>query len=107
MARFIGAYLPMDGSATNQDLTDAGFQPYWYGFPWEAKIVDGVAHVVKHYAMGRQASELSYVMPDKKTVYTTDDGTNRYFQKFVADHPGDLSEGTLYCSKFTQTTADG
>ncbi len=30
----------------------------------------------KHYLLGRIAIELAYVMPDRRTVYTTDDGTN-------------------------------
>lgn len=36
-------------------------------------------------------------MPDNKTVYITDDGTNVGFFKFVADKPKDLSSGGLGC----------
>ena len=43
-----------------------------------------------------------YVMPDQKTVYSTDDGSNTGFWKFVADKAGDMSSGTLYGAKFTQ-----
>lgn len=43
-------------------------------------------------------------MPDNKTVYATDDGTNTAFWKFVADKPGDMSSGTLYGAKFFQTS---
>jgi hypothetical protein len=32
-------------------------------------------------------------MPDLRTVYATDDGTNVGFYKFVADKPEDLSSG--------------
>ncbi len=32
-------------------------------------------------------------MPDNKTVYATDDGTNTAFWKFIADKPGDMSSG--------------
>ena len=35
----------------------------------------------------------SIVMPDLRTVYATDDGTNVGFYKFVADKPEDLSSG--------------
>jgi secreted PhoX family phosphatase len=42
------------------------------------------------------------VMPDWKTVYTTDDGSNKAFYKFVATTAGDLSAGTLYAAKLTQ-----
>ena len=44
-----------------------------------------------------------YVMPDKRTVYITDDSTNGMFLKFVADAAGDLSSGRLYAAKMTQT----
>jgi len=33
------------------------------------------------------------VMPDNKTAYITDDGTNVAFFKFVADKAGDVSAG--------------
>ena len=33
------------------------------------------------------------VMPDNKTAYITDDGTNVAFFKFVADKAGDMSAG--------------
>ena len=42
-------------------------------------------------------------MPDKRTVYITDDSTNGMFLKFVADAAGDLSSGRLYAAKMTQT----
>lgn len=50
--------------------------------------------------------ELVYVMPDNKTVYITDDGTQVGFYKFVAKTAGDLSAGTIYGAKMTQTSAD-
>lgn len=34
------------------------------------------------------------IMPDNKTVYITDDGTNVGFFKFVSDVAGDFSSGT-------------
>lgn len=37
---------------------------------------DSSAIVQKHYTLGRLATELALVMPDKRTVYITDDGTN-------------------------------
>ena len=77
--------------------------PYDYGY-----IVEVTAPLsesptpVKHYTLGRVAHENSVVMPDWKTVYTTDDGTNKGFYKFVADTAGDLSAGTLYAAKLQQ-----
>lgn len=35
----------------------------------------------------------SQVMPDNRTVYVTDDGTNVGFFKLVTDKAGDLSSG--------------
>jgi len=58
----------------------------------------------KHYSMGRIAWELAYVMPDNKTVYGGDDGSKRGMFRYVADRAEDLSAGTLYAAKLTQTT---
>ena len=58
--------------------------------------------VEKRYTMGRFSHENGVVMPDLKTVYFGDDGTNTVLFKFVADEAGDLSAGTLYAAKATQ-----
>lgn len=85
----------------------AAFQPYKYGFPTEITVnAGGETSVKKHYAMGRVAVELAKIMPDKKTAYISDDGTNTGLFRFVADAEGDLSAGTLYGAKWTQTSAD-
>lgn len=78
--------------------------PYHYGWPWELSVdnADGDSTVTKLYATARLAIELPYVMPDKKTVYITDDGTNTLLAMFVADRAGDLSAGTLYAAKWNQ-----
>ena len=44
-------------------------------------------------------------MPDSRTVYQSDDGTDVVFFKFVADKPGDLSAGRLYAAKVNQDKA--
>ncbi len=79
--------------------------PYYWGYPIEVKVLNGNGdtEVIKHYGMGRMALELAYVMPDRKTAYMTDDGTNVGLFMFIADNPGDLSAGTLYAAKFIQT----
>ncbi len=77
--------------------------PYDYGYIVE--IMDPTSSSptpVKHFTLGRVAHENSVVMPDWKTVYTTDDGTNKAFYKFIATTAGDLSAGTLYAAKLTQ-----
>jgi secreted PhoX family phosphatase len=64
---------------------------------------DGIGTVMtKHYAMGRFSHEMALVLPDSKTVYFGDDGTDRVLYKFVADNAGDLSAGTLYAAKVAQ-----
>jgi hypothetical protein len=77
--------------------------PYYYGWTPEVTIdASGNPVYAKHYAMGRFAHELAYVMPDNKTVYLSDDGTNVGLFMFVADTPADLSSGKLYAAKWTQ-----
>ncbi|WP_319381035.1 alkaline phosphatase PhoX [Thiomicrorhabdus sp.] len=78
--------------------------PYYYGWTPEVDIdANGNPVYTKHYSMGRMAHELGYVMPDEKTVYLTDDGTNVGLFMFVADTAKDLSAGTLYAAKWNQT----
>ena len=78
--------------------------PYHYGyFPEVTVNADGSNSVVKHYSMGRGTWEAGKVMPDGRTVYYGDDGTNVALFMFVADTAGDLSAGTLYAGKVTQT----
>ncbi len=107
-------YLPMvryfgvDPATATVDEFRAAFNPYNYGYPTEILLDDmGGAEPVKHYAMGRMAIELAYVMPDRKTAYISDDGTNVALFMFVADKPGDLSAGTLYALKWHQTSSAG
>jgi secreted PhoX family phosphatase len=78
--------------------------PYDSGWPVEVKVLDeaGRTEVTKHYALGRRSLELAYVMPDRRTVYLTDDGTNVGLHMFVADAPGDLSAGQLYAARWIQ-----
>lgn len=108
MLRYWGSYT--DGSKiTPADARKLGFFPYNYGFPWEIKITSKMltTSVMKHYSMGRNALELALVLPDKKTVYISDDGTNCGFNKYIAATAGDLSSGELFCSMFKQTSSVG
>lgn len=82
--------------------------PYHNGWITEVQVKhDGKADFVKHYAMGRFAHELGYVMPDGKTAYLTDDGTNNTLFMFVANEAGDLTSGTLYAAVWHQTSGFG
>ncbi|MBO1925064.1 PhoX family phosphatase [Thiomicrorhabdus sp. 6S3-12] len=77
--------------------------PYHYGFFPEVTVhEDGTTDVVKHYSMGRGTWEAGKVMPDSRTVYYGDDGTNVALFMYVADKAEDLSSGSLYAGKFTQ-----
>lgn len=82
--------------------------PYDYGYIVEVKVDNfNDAEVVKHYAMGRIAFELTYVMPDHRTAYMTDDGANVGLFRYVADEKGDLSAGTLWAAQWNQKSSAG
>ena len=100
--------------AASRSAALAKTSPYRVGYPVEVKITgDSLGsgplaantEAKKHYAMGRIAWELAYVMPNKKTVYAGDDSTNKGMFRFDADTAGDLSSGNLYIAKLTQTNA--
>ncbi len=85
------------------DAVRAVFNPYSYGYPVEVRVsANGEAIPSKHYAMGRSNLELSYVMPDRKTAYLTDDGSDVGFYMFIADRASDLSSGRLYAMRWNQ-----
>lgn len=102
IAPYFGGGSKLGGDASRPN-------PYFYGFPVEYRLLNaaGAVGVVKHYSMGRFAHELSYVLPDRATVYQSDDGTNAGFFMYVADTAGDLSSGRLYALKWKQTSAPG
>lgn len=80
--------------------------PYHYGHVPEVTVKpDGSASIVKHYCLGRIARELVEVCPDNKTVLMGDDGTDTGLFMFIADKEKDLSSGSLYVAKWTQTSA--
>ncbi len=82
--------------------------PYHFGFNQEITVKDdGTYDVHKRYAMGKGTWEMSKVFGDGKTAVYGDDGSNVFMMMFVADNVNDLSAGTLYASKFTQTNPAG
>ncbi|WP_213303627.1 PhoX family protein [Paraburkholderia sacchari] len=88
------------------DATKAN--PYHYGHLPEITVnPDGTGTLKKHYCLGRISHELIQVMPDQRTVMMGDDATNGGLFMFVADKPADLSAGTLYVAKWTQTSSAG
>lgn len=100
-------YFGVDLAATTPDAIRAAVNPYLYGYATEVSVTEaGEASIVKHFAMGRISMELAKVMPDQKTAYLSNDGTNTDLYRFVADKEGDLSAGSLYALKWVQTSAD-
>jgi uncharacterized protein len=95
----------------NNANTASNNNPYYYGYIPEVKIdASGTTPIykyTKHFSMGRGAWELAYVMPDEKTAYLSDDGSNVGFYMYIADTAKDLSAGTLYAAKWIQTSAVG
>ncbi len=96
-------------NGVTNDAAHAAHIGYYYGWIPEISVTsaDGASEVAKHYSMGRFAHELAYVMPDERTVYLSDDGTNVGLFMFVADTAGDLSAGTLYAAHWIQESAEG
>lgn len=78
------------------------FKCYNYGATPEVKVLEGGKTTLKKWrTLGRISHESALVMPNKKTVYTTDDNPNGVILKFEADKPADLSAGTLYAAKLS------
>ena len=106
--KMMARYFDLDAETMTLDAYHAAVSPYRYGFPTEVTVTaDGQATVAKHYSMGRVAVELANVMPDRKTAYISDDGTNVGLFRYVADVAGDLSAGQLYAATWVQTSDQG
>lgn len=103
----INAYYDQMADYYEGDLK--ALNPYDYGWTPEVTVLNekGDVKVEKHYSMGRFAHELAYVMPDEKTVFLSDDGTNVALFMFIADKKRDLSSGTLYAAKWIQRSNKG
>lgn len=103
----IVAYHGLERSQlSNAQLMTMG---YYYGWFWELTITgeNMESTVTKHYAMGRAAWEQAYVLPDRRTAYMGDDGTNGAFWMFVADSAEAMDAGHLYAAKWQQTSSAG
>lgn len=104
-------YEDYDPARMGQYYTQPGRLPVPYDHGWvvETTITDaqGGTKVEKRFGMGRYSHEIAYLMPDDRTVYLSDDGVNGGLFLYVADKAGDLSAGTLYAARWTQTSASG
>lgn len=93
------------GAGVDRLAAHLGHFPNPYRYGWMLEVRDPTSSdptVVKQTALGRYSHENALVMPDRRTVYLTDDEHATGFYKFVADEPGDLSAGTLYAAKAKQ-----
>lgn len=96
---------PEDTRTDNMEaLTAPDFpNPYRYGYIAEiTNPTSAEPGVVKHYTIGRYEHENSTVMPDRRTVYSSQDDTGGVLFRFVADTAEDLSAGTLFGAAMTQ-----
>lgn len=90
--------------AAYRGVAPADVDPYTYGWLPEVTVTDadGGTTVARRYALGRFSHELGRVLPDRKTVILSDDGSGVGLFLFVADVADDLSAGTLYASVWQQ-----
>ena len=97
--------LVTDSTATDY-YTNGGLYAYNYGWQIEVKV-NSYTDVTstKHYSMGRVAHELGKVMPNKKTVYISDDGANVGLFRYEADTIENLTSGELFVAKWNQTAS--
>jgi len=104
MIRYFGIY---GSDSTSLDEVKSVFNPYKYGYAIEVtpnSATNGIGQ--KWYTSGRISFELPYIMPNNRTMYMTDDGTNVGFFYAEMDTPGDLSATTLYAAKLDQLSAE-
>lgn len=95
------------GTGTPSNAAPAGFPGFngdtiekYQNYNWMVEIDPREAVAVrKQYNWGRQGFEGGAVMPDNKTVYVGSDATPGFLTKFVADNPGDFTQGTTYVYK--------
>ncbi|MEP0357086.1 MAG: alkaline phosphatase PhoX [Paraglaciecola sp.] len=96
---------PDDTRTDNLEALTAPDFPNPYRYGYIAEITEPTSDepvVVKHFTIGRYEHENSTVMPDRRTLYSSQDDTGGVLFKFIADADEDLSSGTLYGAKLTQ-----
>ncbi len=98
----------MDAFSLNLYGDASKANPYLYGHLPEVTVnPDGTGSIKKHYCTGRISKELVQIMPDERTALCGDDWTNGGLFMFVADKARDLSSGSLYVAKWSQTSSAG
>jgi secreted PhoX family phosphatase len=91
--------LYKNGKGT-RDTSDINGLKRWQNMGWIVEV-DPVSKKALHkiYGMGRFSHEGVCVMPDKKTVYLTDDDVPSVFFKYVCDKENEFTKGQLYAYK--------
>jgi secreted PhoX family phosphatase len=99
------------GYASFSRFFGEGAAPSPYGVGWmvETRVDDaeGATTAEKRLSLGRFSHELALMMPDRRTVYLTDDYRHALFGMFIADTPGDLTAGRLYAARWDWVAEDG
>lgn len=104
MLRYFDIYANND---TSIEDVRAVFNPYKYGYTIEVTPESGSnGKGSKWYTTGRSSQELAYIMPNNKTIYVTDDGTNVAFFRVEMDKPNDLSSTTIYAANLGQKSPE-
>ena len=97
-----GTIITAEESSNGGDENMDGYQDVGWLVeidPVTASVVDYGNGQEKLWAMGKMNHENVVVSNDMVTAYYGEDGGTDCVYKFVADTPGDLSEGTLYVLK--------
>lgn len=105
-----GTVITSEENTSGGDENGDGYQDVGWQVeidPVSGKIMDydGDGKPDKLWALGRMSHENIAVSTDRVTVYQAEDGGSNGVFKFVADAPGNLSEGTLYVLRRDSETA--
>ncbi|WP_114781942.1 alkaline phosphatase PhoX [Botryobacter ruber] len=103
-----GTVITTEESYNTGDANGDGYQDVGWQVeidPVSGKIVDydGDGQPDKLWALGRMNHENIAISQDRVTVYQAEDGGSSGVYKFIANQPGNLSEGTLYVLKRSST----
>ncbi|MDQ4139651.1 MAG: DUF839 domain-containing protein [Bacteroidota bacterium] len=105
-----GTVITSEETTNKADLNKDGYEDVGWQVeidPVSGKIrdYDGDGKPDKLWALGRMSHENIAIGADRKTVYQAEDGGSNGVYKFVADVPGNLSQGKLYVLKRDSETA--
>ncbi|GAA4443974.1 hypothetical protein GCM10023188_45290 [Pontibacter saemangeumensis] len=93
------------GDANEDGYQDVGWQVEIDPVSGKIADYDGDGKPDKLWAIGRMNHENIAISPDRVTVYQAEDGGSSGVFKYVANEPGNLSEGTLYVLKRDSETS--